>query len=110
MDSSDGLFYVESEEIKVNLLEKMNELVKRNVIPGGCLRVHQHGKVVYEGCVGYSNIEKKISVETDTVYRMCSMTKLITATAVMQLEERKELSLDDSIIKFFPGFPKNKSS
>lgn len=100
--------YAESEEIKMNLLEKMKELVDRNVIPGGCLRVHQHGIVVFEACVGYSNIEKRIPVETNTIYRMCSMTKLITATAVMQLEEQKELSLDDSIIKFFPGFPKNK--
>lgn len=92
----------------MGLVEKMQELVKRNVIPGGALRVHQHGKVVYEGCVGYSNIEKRIPVEIDTVYRMCSMTKLVTAVAAMQLVERNQLSLDDSIMKFFPAFSQNK--
>lgn len=92
----------------MDLAEKMQELVKRNVIPGGALRVHQHGKTVFEGCVGYSNIEKKIPVKTDTVYRMCSMTKLITAVAVMQLAEQNQVSLDDSILKFFPMYPRDK--
>lgn len=91
------------------LTETLEELVRDAVVPGCALRVRKGGRVVYEGCSGYADIESRIPVTIDTVYRMCSMTKLVTAVAAMQLVESGVLSLDDGLLHFFPDFPEDKA-
>lgn len=91
------------------LTETLDELVEKHIVPGCALRVRKNGEIVYDGCSGYADMENRIPVTPDTIYRMCSMTKLVTAVAVMQLVERGKISLDDSIIQFFPRFRRDKS-
>lgn len=55
--------------------------------------------------VGLADLEHDIPVTADTVFRIASITKPITATAVMQLVERGLVSLDDPIQKYVPAFP-----
>ena len=92
------------------LQEKMECLVREGVVPGMALRVRRHGEVAFEGCAGWADIENRVPVRFDTIYRMCSMTKLVTAVAVMRLVERGALSLDDGIRKFFPNYPESKAA
>ncbi|MBQ4822744.1 serine hydrolase domain-containing protein [Aquimarina sp. MMG016] len=61
------------------------------------------------GQYGFADIENKIYVNEQTKFRIASVTKPITATAIMQLVEREEISLDNTINRFFPNFPNGSS-
>lgn len=68
------------------------------------LRIMKNGQTVFENKWGYSSIEKKTPVEYDSIYRMMSMTKVITAVAVMICCERGLLYLDMSLSEYIPQF------
>ena len=57
---------------------------------------------------GLADLEKKIAARNDTVYRLASLTKSLTATAVMQLVEEGKLDLDAPIQKYCPIFPEKQ--
>jgi CubicO group peptidase (beta-lactamase class C family) len=52
-----------------------------------------------------ANVEERVPSTTRTNYRIASMTKQFTAMAILILADRKRLSLDDPLTKFFPDFP-----
>lgn len=54
---------------------------------------------------GLADVENDIPATPETVYRIGSITKQFTSSAVMQLVEQGKVSLDDDITKYFPGFP-----
>lgn len=72
---------------------------------GACLVAIDHGKVVFEQASGIADVESKTPCTPSTNFRIASVSKQFTATAVMLLVDRGKISLDDPITKFFPGFP-----
>ena len=65
-----------------------------------------HGKVVLEYAEGFADVEAKMPCTPETNFRMASVSKQFTATAILLLADRGKLSLDDKLTKFFPGFPR----
>ncbi len=72
---------------------------------GACVMAIDDGQVVFEHATGLADIQSKTPCTPTTNFRMASVSKQFTATAVMLLVDRGKLSLDDSLTKFFPGFP-----
>jgi CubicO group peptidase (beta-lactamase class C family) len=72
---------------------------------GACVMAIDRGRVVFEYADGVADIEKKTPCTPATNFRMASVSKQFTATAIMLLVDRKTISLGDSLTKFFPGFP-----
>jgi CubicO group peptidase (beta-lactamase class C family) len=72
---------------------------------GDCVMAIDHGKVVFEHAAGFADVETKTPCTPATNFRMASVSKQFTATAVMLLVDRGKISLDDRLTKFFPGFP-----
>src|SRR5262245_35349762 len=72
---------------------------------GGCVMAMDHGKVVFEHAGGLADVESKTACKPTTNFRIASVSKQFTATAIMLLVDRGKLSLDDRLTKFFPGFP-----
>ena len=72
---------------------------------GACVMAIDHGKVVFEHAGGLADVESKTACTPATNFRIASVSKQFTATAVMLLVDRGKLSLDDPLTKFFPGFP-----
>jgi CubicO group peptidase (beta-lactamase class C family) len=72
---------------------------------GVCVMAIDHGKLVFEHAGGLADIESKTACTPATNFRIASVSKQFTATAVMLLVDRGTLSLDDRLTKFFPGFP-----
>ena len=70
-------------------------------LPGVLAVVARHGKVAYVAAVGA--VDGK-PLSPDAVFRVMSMTKPITSTAIMQLYERGKLRLDDPVSKYIPSF------
>ncbi len=73
--------------------------------PGAALMIIQNGKILYSKGYGLANIEEKIHVTTKTDFRLASVTKEFTATAIMKLVEEGKLNYNDNLFEIFPGFP-----
>jgi CubicO group peptidase (beta-lactamase class C family) len=72
---------------------------------GACVLAIDGGEVVFEQAYGFADVESNAPCTVETNYRMASVSKQFTATAVMLLVDREKLSLHDTLAKFFPGFP-----
>jgi CubicO group peptidase (beta-lactamase class C family) len=74
--------------------------------PGFAILVSRDGKVLYEYGFGMEDIEAKQPITPDTVFRIGSVTKQFTATAVLLSEEDGKLKVTDTVAKYYPGFPR----
>lgn len=82
----------------------MNSYIANDEMAGGSLIVRKNDEIVFDGKWGYADIEKQIPITDDTVFRMASMTKIVTTVAIMKLIEEGKLGLDDPISKYLPQF------
>ena len=57
---------------------------------------------------GLANYSTKEPLSENAQFRIASITKPLTATAILQLVETKQISLNDNLIKFFPNYPNGK--
>ncbi len=69
-------------------------------IPGAAFVVVKDGKIIHQSSYGVADIASKNPIIPDkTLFRLASMSKLVTATAIMQLVEHGKMGLDDEIEK-----------
>jgi len=73
--------------------------------PGYSIVITKEGNTIYESAIGQANLELDIPLQTDHIFRIGSITKQITASAILQLEEAGKLSLQDDLTKFYPEYP-----
>lgn len=93
------------EQEKINRLQWiLDDAVARGEIPGAILMVRREGKETVYLESGYADIEAKKPVSRDSIYRLYSMSKPITATAVMILVERGLIDLADPVCRYLSGF------
>ena len=64
--------------------------------------IARRGKIAYQEVFGYAELEGERRLRTDSYFRVYSMTKPITATALMQLYEQGKFHLSDPVHKFVP--------
>lgn len=93
-----------SQQTLATIPERMGQFVDEGVISGAVTLVARDGKVVQHAAVGKADLESDRPMKTDTLFAIASMTKPVTATAVMILKDERKLSLDDPISKFIPEF------
>ena len=86
----------------------LQKYVDDHQISGAVTLVADHGKVMHLGTVGMRDLEKQQPMTADTLFGIMSMTKPITATALMILMEEGKLSLDDPVDKYIPAFANAK--
>jgi CubicO group peptidase (beta-lactamase class C family) len=77
-------------------------------ISGAVMLISRRGKTAYLEAIGMMDIEAQKSMRTDSIFRIASMTKPITAVAVMMLYEEGHFLLSDPISKFIPEFKNPK--
>ncbi|MGE0555885.1 MAG: serine hydrolase domain-containing protein [Gemmatimonadales bacterium] len=73
--------------------------------PGACLLVRKADSAVYRRCVGMADLEAGIPTSPESNFRLASLTKAFTATAVLTLVERGQLELGTTLATLLPGFP-----
>lgn len=73
--------------------------------PGISLAVVQNGKVVFSKGYGMANLEYDIPIETNSIFHVASISKQVTAFAILLLAEEGKLSLDDDIRKYISEVP-----
>ena len=83
-----------------------NHLKQRYVdagrFPGTQLLVYRRGKIVHSTVQGFADVERKVPVKDDTIFRIYSMTKAITSVAFMMLVEEGRVALDEPVHKYIP--------
>jgi hypothetical protein len=62
--------------------------------------VMRDAKLIYARGFGYADVERKTPVQPDALFRIASVSKTITATAIMKLVEDGKLRLDDRVAPF----------
>lgn len=75
--------------------------------PGGTALVVKDRKVLYKKAFGKADLELDIAMKPDYVFRIGSITKQFTASAILKLAEEGKLSISDTITKFIKGYPMN---
>ncbi|MCA9154159.1 MAG: beta-lactamase family protein [Planctomycetales bacterium] len=75
----------------------MQTFLREHKIPGGALAVAQNGEVIYARGFGWADREAQQAVQPDSLFRIASISKPVTAVAVMRLVEQRRLSLDDHV-------------
>jgi D-alanyl-D-alanine carboxypeptidase len=93
----------ESELVK-QLGPKLNEDAKKGLFAGAVLVAHR-GKTVFSGAYGMANRQTAEPNKLTTRFRMGSMNKMFTATAIMQLVQAGKIKLDDPLGKFLTDYP-----
>jgi CubicO group peptidase (beta-lactamase class C family) len=71
----------------------------------GSILIAKNGSVIYEKYVGKIDVRKKDSLNDSVSLHIASTTKTFTSVAVLRLVDENKLSLNDTLDKFFPGFP-----
>ncbi len=78
--------------------------IAQGALPGASILVARHGKVVHRATLGLKDIASGEPLADDTIYRIFSMTKPVTAVAMMALYDRGLWSPDDPIARHLPAF------
>jgi serine beta-lactamase-like protein LACTB len=74
-------------------------------VPGLSLAVAEKGEVRHEAGFGFADVENEVPARPETVYRLASVSKPMTAAAVMKLAEDGRLDLDAPVTRYCPEFP-----
>ena len=85
----------------------MTGYVERGEVPGILTLVSRHGEV-HVDAVGNKSLDGPEQVTRDTIFRLASMSKPITAAAAMVLAEEGKLRLDDAVEKWLPELANRK--
>jgi len=93
-----------SADIPPKVSEYMDSLVKAGWFSGSIL-IAQNGKVLVSKGYGMASVELGVANTPQTKFRVGSITKVFTATAIMLLQERGRLSLQDSVCKYLADCP-----
>ncbi len=93
-------------------LAKVSEFFKNEVqtgkIAGADVLIQQHGKQVYHQTFGVQDVVSKTPITDKTIFRLSSLTKVITSVVAMQLIQDGKFKLDDPVSKYIPSFANMK--
>lgn len=73
--------------------------------PGLSIAIRKDGQIVYQGNEGIARFSSNQSIQSDTQFRLGSISKPITALAIMKLVEDGMLNLNDKLLSFYPELP-----
>jgi len=86
--------------------ERMRAFVEEHQVAGAVTLVARRGRVVHLEAVGWADVDGEKPMKKDSIFAIASMTKPVTATALMILQDEGKLSVDDPVAKHIPAFGK----
>lgn len=90
---------------KAQLLDSLFTTMHERGQFNGNVLIAQNGQIIYQNCLGYADREKQILLNENTLFNTGSVSKIFTAIAIQQLEEKGLLEIGDPVKKHLPGFP-----
>ena len=112
--ASHGLPFVDASEVGMSaerlarIENRFKSYVDESLLAGWALTVAREGKIALSASCGLADRENNKPIADDTIYRIFSMTKPITAVAALMLWEEGKFELHDHVSKFIPEFGDSK--
>lgn len=91
-------------ETKERIRQITEEAIAEGTMAGVQILVRQHGEEVFYEEQGYADIENQKPIQRDTIFRLYSMSKPLTAAAAMILVDQGKLDLGQRVAEILPGF------
>ena len=98
------MYKLNKELLKTNIEKAALYDLENNKVFGSAYCVIQGQEVIYQKCFGTMAVDNTAPVTENTIFRLASMTKPITAVAILILVERGLLSLSDKVSDYLPEF------
>jgi CubicO group peptidase (beta-lactamase class C family) len=76
--------------------------------PGGAILIMKNDSIIFSKGYGVADIKTKEKITPQTLFNLGSISKTFVSNAILMLQEERKLSIEDSLIKYFPNF-KNRS-
>ena len=96
----------DSTVIRDDRFSKVHELITDEVtnqrVPSIVVAVAEDGKIVWEEAFGWADVENRVQATPNTIYRLGSISKTITATGLMLLVEEGKVDLDKPLVDYLP--------
>ncbi|MEL6969982.1 MAG: serine hydrolase domain-containing protein [Bacteroidota bacterium] len=92
---------------KIKTLNYLERIMGEEGIPGLQVAIIKNNEIVLSESLGLANVPFSVDVKENTIFPVCSISKIFAATAILQLEEQKKLTLLDPISKHIPTLPSN---
>ena len=84
--------------------EKFTSFIKQHELPGAVVMIKKGDDILHYDAYGQVNVEQSQLMKKNAIFRLFSMSKPITAVAVLQLVEQGKISLEDDIRTYLPNF------
>ncbi len=97
-----------SPEKRGEIEKAVSTFMSANSVPGIGAAVVLEGEPVWSAGFGMADLENSVPATSSTLFRLGSVSKPITATALLQLWERNKLDLDAPVQKYCPAFPQKE--
>lgn len=82
--------------------EYTNELVKDNHVPGAAVAISENNEIIYAKGFGVRDVNANEPVDPCTIFGIASVSKSFAALAIMELQDKGMLSVDDPVVKYIP--------
>ena len=82
----------------------LGRYVDDGLLPGWQLAITRHGRLAHHRSVGRCDVEAALDIADDTIFRIYSMTKVVTAVTALALWEQGAFDLNDPVARFIPSF------
>ncbi|MGF1603972.1 MAG: serine hydrolase [Thermosynechococcaceae cyanobacterium] len=90
---------------KTRVDEVVEAYRSQNGVPGISVAVAENGKIVYSRGFGFADVSDQKVAHSDTVYRLASVSKPVTALLAMQLQDKNQLNIDQASRTYAPSLP-----
>ena len=92
------------EDSLIDAVSIIRDAVDADEMPGAVILVARRGKIILHQAFGYSDIERQKPLQTDTLFRMASNSKAVTAAGILILADEGVVDLDAPIGTYLPAF------
>lgn len=92
-------------ETIAQLKDSLQKMMAKEHIPGLMVSIVSKDSVLFEGGLGYSNVDTKKAVSATTLFRIGSITKMFTTLGLLKLIEQNKLKLFDEVKQIAPEIP-----
>ena len=97
------LSYADIEQTRLDAVTAdLQARIDEGKLSGAVVMIAQNGEIQLRKALGYQNVEDEIPMQEDTIFRIFSMTKPITGTALMVLHDEGKFELNDTVEKYLP--------
>jgi CubicO group peptidase (beta-lactamase class C family) len=91
-----------ADSVAARLEAKAATYVKEQRLPGAMVGVVHDGALVWSSGIGFADVASRRAPDTKTLYRVASITKTVTGTAIMRLRDEGKVRLDDPLGRHIP--------